>query len=241
MTPEERELLGNLLIDEGIITEEEMSQALAEGGARNQALAGLLSKSRHARRTSLAQWLSADYRMPEVPDLRQVDLPSSLAQLVPQAVSRRIQALPLARFGSILVVARSPESRASLQELRKVTGLKVKVVAADEAQVAAAIDRLYGGRAPIPEPGPGTKRRPAPTEDDHNVQKVDTVPIINVPGMAPSPGAEPAFTEIEEIVPAVPIGRAEYEEVARTPYGQLFRAWDDLFRDGKVIKAPRVG
>jgi hypothetical protein len=47
--------------------------------------------------------------------------------------------------------------------------------------------------------------------------------------------------EIEEIVAAVPIGRAEYEELARTPFGQLFRAWDDLFRDGKVIKASRVG
>lgn len=242
MTPEERERLGHLLIDEGLITEEELGQALAEGGARNAALAGLLGKCRQPRRTSLAQWLAADYRMPEVPDLRQVDLPPSLAQLLPQPLARRLQALPLARFGAILVVARGADAKSSIAELRKVTGLKVKVLAADEAQVAAAIDHLYGGgKAPIPEPTKGTRSRRAEGEEDHGVSKVDTVPILKVGTTRPPPGTEPSFTEIEEIVPAVPIGRPEYEEAARTPFGQLYRAWDDLFRDGKVIKAPRVG
>jgi type II secretion system (T2SS) protein E len=243
MTPEERERLGNLLIDEGLITEEELSQAIAEGGARNQALAGLLGRSRHPRRTSLAQWLAADYRMPEIPDLRRVDLPPSLVQLIPQALARRLGVLPLARFGSILIVARGAASRASIQELRKVSGLKIKVPAADEDQVAGAIEHLYGGgKKPIPEPRPFEKPLASlPEEDSTNVQKVDTVPILNVATMPPPPGTEMAFTEIEEIVPAVPIGRAEFEETARTPFGQMYRAWDDLFRDGKVIKAPRVG
>lgn len=243
MTPEERERLGNLLIDEGIVTEEELGQALAEGGARNVALAGLLSKARHPRRTSLGQWLAADYRMPEVPDLRRVDLPPSLAQLIPQPLARRLKVLPLARFGSILVVARGADNRASIQELRKVSGLKVKVLAADEGQVLGALDHLYGGgKTPIPEPRPLEKAvASVPQEESSNPNKVDTVPILQVAKMPPPPGTEPAFTEIEEIEPAVPIGRAEYEEVARTPFGQLYRAWDDLFRDGKVIKAPRVG
>ncbi|HZN61079.1 MAG TPA: hypothetical protein VFC90_01610 [Planctomycetota bacterium] len=243
MTPEERERLGHLLIDEGIITEEELSQALAEGGARNASLAGLLSKTRHPRRTSLGQWLAADYRMPEVPDLRRVDLPQSLAQLIPQPLARRLKVLPLARFGSILVVARGADNRASIQELRKASGLKVKVVAADDAQVMGALDHLYGGgKTPIPEPRPSEKAEAATSDEDSgNPNKIDTVPILNVATLSPPPGTEPAFTEIEEIEPAVPIGRAEYEEVARTPFGQLYRAWDDLFRDGKVIKAPRVG
>jgi len=151
--------------------------------------------------------------------------------------------LPLARFGSILIVARAAASRSSIQELRKVSGLKVKVLAADEGQVAGAIDHLYGGgRTPIPEPRTGTKPEPAHSEEDSsNPNKVDTVPILNVATMPVPPGTEMAFTEIEEIVPAVPIGRAEFEEAARSPFGQMYRAWDDLFRDGKVIKAPRVG
>lgn len=243
MTPEERERLGNLLIEEGLVTEEELSQALAEGGARNTSLAGLLQKCRLPRRTSLAQWLAADYRMPEVPDLRQVDLAPFLGQLIPGALARRLQVLPLARFGSILIVARAASSQASIQELRKVTGLKVKVVAADEGQIPAAIDQLYGGaKTPIPEPSQGTRRRQAAMEEQASgASKVDTVPILNVATMPPPPGTEAAFTEIEEIHPAIPIGRAEYEELARTPFGQLYRAWDDLFRDGKMIKAPRVG
>lgn len=243
MTPEERERLGNLLLDEGLITEEEMGQAIAEGGARNASLAGLLGKCRHPRRTSLAQWLAADYRMPEIPDLRRVDLPPSLTQVVPQALARRLQVLPLARFGSILVVARAAGSRSSIQELRKVSGLKVKILAADEAQVNGAIEHLYGGgKTPIPEPSPAKKPETVRTEaDEVNPHKVDTVPILAVATSKPPAASEHAFTEIEEIVPAIPIGRAEYEEVARTAYGQMFRAWDDLFRDGKVIRAPRVG
>src|SRR6185436_791461 len=120
--------------------------------------------------------------------------------------------------------------------------LKVKVLAADPAQVLAAIDRMYGtSKAPIPEPISGTKRRKMAEDEDQSSSKVDTVPIIKVSAAATPVGAAAAFTEIEEIVPAVPIGRAEYEEVARTPFGQLYRAWDDPFRDGKVIRAPRVG
>jgi hypothetical protein len=151
--------------------------------------------------------------------------------------------LPLARFGSILVDARSPESTASIQELRKASGLKVKVLAADGAQVSAAIEHLYGGgKVPIPEPQPVVK--PAFSDSDEgsaNPNKVDTVPIIQIPASTSPAREESSFTEIEEILPAIPIGRAEYEEAARTPFGQLYRAWDDLFRDGKVIKAPRVG
>ena len=243
MTPEERERLGHLLIDEGIVTEEELSQALAESGDRYTALAGLLNKSRLPRRTSLAQWLAADYRMPEVPDLRRVEMPSSLGQLIPHSLARRLQVLPLGRFGSILVVARAAGSTGSIQELRKVTGVKVKVVAADAAQVTAAIEHLYGGgKTPIPEPSPGTQRRALEAATVHATpSKVDTVPIINVPSPPVPAGTEPAFTEIEEILPAVPIGRAEYEEVARTPFGQMYRAWDDLFRAGKIVRAPRVG
>lgn len=243
MTPEERERLGILLIDEGLITEEEFGQALSEGGSRAPALGAMLQKCRMPRRTSLAQWLAADYRMPEIPDLRQVELPPNLAQLIPQALARRLQTLPLAKFGSILVVARPADSAASIQELRKVSGLKVKVLAADPAQVTGAIDQLYGGKGTIPEPGPATTRRrkAAAEAEEAGASKVDTVPILNVAASPPPPGTEPAFTEIEEIHPAIPIGRAEYEELARTPFGQLYRAWDDLFRDGRVIKASKVG
>lgn len=243
VTPEERERLGNLLIEEGLITEEEMSQALAEGGARNAALAGLLGRCRHPRRTSLAQWLAADYRLPEVPDLRRVDLPSSLAQLVPPSMARRLQVLPLARFGSILVVARPARAASSLQELRKLTGLKVKIVGADEGQVAGAIEHLYGGgKTAIPAPQPAAKPEPARVEKGTaDPAKYETVPILNVATMPPPPGTEGAFVEIEEIEPAVPVPRAEYDEVARTPYGLMFRAWDELFRDGKPIRPIRVG
>jgi len=243
VTPEERDRLGNLLIDEGMITEEEMSQALAEGGARNAALAGLLGKSRHPRRTSLAQWLAADYRQPEVPDLRRVDLPASLAQLVPASMARRLQVLPLAKFGNILVVARSARASASLQELRKMTGLKVKVVGADESQITGAIEHLYtGGKTPIPAPQPSAKPETARVEKGTaDPAKYETVPILNVATMPPPPGTEGAFVEIEEIEPAVPVARAEYDEVARTPFGILYRAWDELFRDGKPIRPIRVG
>jgi hypothetical protein len=181
--------------------------------------------------------------MPEIPDLRQVELPPNLAQLIPQALARRLQVLPLARFGSILIVARSPEAKSSIQELRKVSGHKVKVLAADPDQITAAIDQLYGGKGKIPEPGPETSRRmkAAIEADEAGVTRVDTVPILQIPGSAPARERETSFMEIEEIVGAIPIGRAEYEEQARTPFGQLYRAWDDLFRDGKVIKASRVG
>ena len=62
MPPGELERIGELLVEEGVITQEEITRALAEGNLRGAVLGQILEASGHSRRAELAAFLAARYR-----------------------------------------------------------------------------------------------------------------------------------------------------------------------------------
>ena len=147
MPPGEIERIGELLVEEGGITQEELARALSDANLKGSAIGQLLESCGHARRAELAAFLASRFRTPVVDDLRKIDIFADAAKLVPEEIARKHEAIPVARIGDLLCVAKSNYyNRAAVQELRKVSGLKIKVVQADEAQVRAAIDAVYRGK-----------------------------------------------------------------------------------------------
>src|SRR6516164_5021450 len=147
MPPGELERIGELLVEEGGVTQEELNRALTEANQKGSVLGQLLDSASHVRRAELAAFLASKFRIPVLDDLRRVDLNAEVARLVPEDIARKHEVIPLAKMGDLLCVAKANYyNRAAVQELRKVSGLKIKVVQADEAQVRAAIEVVYRGR-----------------------------------------------------------------------------------------------
>src|SRR5258706_6794732 len=107
MPPGEIERIGELLVEEGGVTQEELSRALADANLKSTALGQLLEGSGHVRRAELAAFLAARFRLPVLDDLRKVDLSSEAARLVPEEIARKHEAIPIAQIGDVLCVAKS--------------------------------------------------------------------------------------------------------------------------------------
>lgn len=252
MSPSEAERVGELLIEEGVVTQEELLRAISDGGMKGTALAALLEGCPHVKRGDLAAFLASDFRVPVVDDLRRFELHEDLAKAVPEDLARKHELVPVARLGGLLCVAKpNYYNRAALLELRKVTNLKVKVLQADEAQVKGAIEKLYRGKGVIPAPREARQADtkafratpPRPSEES----ALDAFPLISMPDEGPRPAAARSaemaraeFEEVVEILDAVKIPSQEYAAVARDPFSRLVLEFDETFRVGKAVPPHRV-
>jgi len=233
MAGEEIERVGDLLIEEGVVTHEDLMRAIVEGGIKGSPLAAALESCKHPKRQEVAALLAADFRIPRLTDLRQVEFQADAAEAVPEEIARKHELVPVARAAGILCVAKpNYYNRAAVQELRRHTGLKVKVLQADEGQVKAAIERIYAGsRAEIPAPKGRTEtvRRPAPVEAR---AAFDAVPLVSGGDERPAAGG---------VLAAVKVPAAEFQAEERSVFTRLFREWDDLFVNGRPSSPIKVG
>jgi hypothetical protein len=256
MPPGEIERIGELLVEEGGVTQEELARALAEGNLKSSALGQLLDGCGHARRAELAAFLASKFRVPVLDDLRRVDISAEAARMVPEDIARKHEAIPLARLGDLLCVAKSNYyNRAAVQELRKVSGLKIKVVQADEGQVRAAIEAVYRGKKGEL-PAPAGKRKDTgvrssgstsriPIQTPAPAAAVDDMPLISPPDNGHS---KPVLSEVNngddlneviEVLDAIKIPSQEFTSAMRDPLTRLVLEFDDVFQQGRAV-IPRM-
>jgi hypothetical protein len=262
MAPAEAERLGELLIEEGALTREEVARAISEGGIKGTALAAALEGASHIKRADLAAFLASDFRPPVLEDLRRVDFNQDAVRLVPEDVARRHELIPVAKIANVLCVAKPNYlNRAAVQELRKLTQLKVKVLLADEEQVRAAIERVYRGRRielPPPreaKPPETTAIRaiPPPVEEQ---AALEAIPLISMPEdepqappprprVAPAP-ARPAalrpagMEEPVEILSAMRVSPGDFSAAAGSPFTALVVQFEETFQAGKAVTPHRA-
>jgi hypothetical protein len=245
MPPGEIERIGELLVEEGGVTLEELSRALLESNIKNTPLGQLLESCGHVRRAELAAFLAARFRLPVIEDLRRIDIFADAAKLVPEDIARKHEAIPVARIGDLLCVAKSNYyNRAAVQELRKVSGLKIKVLQADEAQVRAAIDIVYRGKkGDLPPPGKrketsmrsSTTKMPVPQPA---VAQAD-MPLISMPENG---NTKPVMSEVRngddlneviEVLDAIKIPSHEFASAMKDPMARLVLEFEDVFMSGR--------
>jgi len=258
MPPGEIERIGELLVEEGTITQEEITRALTESNLRGSALGQLLDSCGSVRRAELAAFLGAKFRLPVLDDLRKVDLSTDGARVVPEEIARKHEVIPIARLGDLLCVAKANYyNRAAVQELRRVTGLKIKVIQADEAQVRAAIEMVYKGRkGDLPAPTAKRKDTGVRTSSTSRIPLPSAVPppdaidvpLISMPEngnvaapvMSESRPGQDDLNEVIEILDAIQIPAGEYAAQQKDPISRMVLEFEDVFQSGKAAQPLRV-
>lgn len=256
MPPGDAARIGEVLIEEGVVTQEELARAVAEAGLKGTALGVLLESTSHVRRADLAAFLAQNFRIPVVEDLRRVELQPALASLVPEDLARKHELIPLAKMGAVLCIAKSNYyNRAALQDLRNVVDIKIKVVQADEEQVRAAIEKMYKGRSGDL-PAPASAQRPKSSGTVRRIAAATPAPAPAVATVTEDmPLIEPAFEEIQrpaavrgsdvvdeviEILDALKIPQQEFALAVRDPMTRMISEFDDVFQSGRAVSAPRL-
>jgi type IV pilus assembly protein PilB len=135
--------LSDVLLEEGLITEQQLEQAQVEQERKGRSLGRVLIELGLVKETDLVAALARQVGLDYV-DLGDHQIDPSAASLISDQVARRYRALPIGFDDSRLVVAMSdPSNVFALDDIRTITGLEVKPVVATAADIDSAI-RKYG-------------------------------------------------------------------------------------------------
>ncbi|MCT8878158.1 GspE/PulE family protein [Shewanella xiamenensis] len=144
MKPRLKMRLGDLLVQESIITEEQLQQALGEQRKTGHKLGRTLIELRSITETQLLQFLSQQLNLPLL-DISKRPIPTEVVNLIPEVQARRFRALAVEDRGDTVLVAMSDP--ADLQALDHLESLiapkKLSVAVAPEQQLLQAFDNLY--------------------------------------------------------------------------------------------------
>lgn len=137
---------GELVVERGLATAEQVAKALLEGRARGEPLCSRLIAA-GVDEGELASVLSEKHGVPGV-DLSRTALAVELLDLVPRAVSEGDLILPLSLEGDRLHLAMArPADERVLAEVRFVTGREVSPYIACRGALLRAIGEAYAARA----------------------------------------------------------------------------------------------
>src|SRR5436309_9869633 len=135
--------LGQILVEEGLITTEQLEFALKEQERVPKSIGRILIDHRLIREVDLVRAPALQVGL-EFVDLSETPPDPTATSLIPEAVAKRYRALPYAERDGVLLVAMSdPANVYALDDMRTITGRDIQPVVATAADVVAAI-RKFG-------------------------------------------------------------------------------------------------
>lgn len=138
--------LGTLLLDEGLISSDDLDRALQEHRSHGERLGHYLVEQGLVREADLIRVLAQQYGVPAA-DLDGVEVEEQVLDLIPVEMARRYLVVPLAVTGGALDVAMvDPTDVVAVANLKFATGLRPQPLIATERMVLDAIGRLYETR-----------------------------------------------------------------------------------------------
>ncbi len=140
MTAASGKRLGRVLVQSGLITQEQLDAALAEASGRS--LCAVLVEQHVTDEVSFARAVAENMGLAFV-DLGAIDVDPNAATMVSVDIARRHSVLPIRIQDDELVVAMAdPANIFAIDDLRIVTGYDIKPVVAAESDLLIALDRL---------------------------------------------------------------------------------------------------
>ncbi len=196
MARPEKIRLGDLLISQGLLTEEQLKMALDEQKRSGRKLGRIFVDSGYVTEEGISKALAGQLRIPFI-DLKQFNPKQELIKLLPEAQARRFRALVLDEVGGRLRVGfTDPTDLAAYDEIVRVVRRDIEQAVVTESQLLATIDRVYHR-----------------TEEISGLAKELTAELGDVPVefgdlLSVAPGAEDA--------PVVKLLHTVFEEALRT-------------------------
>src|SRR5881296_297956 len=135
--------LGDLLVAEGLVKQEELQRALAEQKGTTEKLGSVLVRLNLVNEEQLTGFLSRQYGIPSI-TLSQLDIEPGILRLVPPQIAKKYEVLPVKRAANTLTLAMAdPTNVFALDDVSFMTNLQVLPVVASQASIRRAIERSY--------------------------------------------------------------------------------------------------
>ena len=135
--------LGEILVREGLITQDQLKKALLEQKSSGMRLGYTLVKLGFIEETEVTKMLARQYRMPAV-DLSRFEVDPKILKLLSGDIALKHTVLPLKREGRTLTIAiADPNNVTAIEDIKFITRCDVFAVIAGEYTLRNAIEKYY--------------------------------------------------------------------------------------------------
>lgn len=139
-----RKRLGDLLIEAGVITQEQLSSALDEQKVMKLRLGDLLVSKNYVTEQQIIETLEIQLGVSYV-QINHQELDPKIIALIPQKLAERQKVLPIRiEDGKLMVAMNDPLDYFAIDELRMTTGMNITPVITSKNELDRAIARFYG-------------------------------------------------------------------------------------------------
>lgn len=138
-----RKRLGDLLIEKGLISPEQLNSALGEQARTGQRLGLILVDSGYIGEDQLVEAIAERLAIPKI-SISALVMDPAVVRKVPVDLARRYTLIPIFSLGNTLTLAMAdPLNIIAIDEIRYLTGCDIKRAIARASEIREAIDRYY--------------------------------------------------------------------------------------------------
>lgn len=135
--------LGELLIERGIITKQQLDNALETQKEKGGLIGQVLVNLGYASEESIAQAITAQYGFPYLP-LENYEIDSDIVKIVPKNVASQFCLIPVDKIGNNLTIAMSnPLNALAIEDIELVSNLCVQIFVSTTTDINRAIEKYY--------------------------------------------------------------------------------------------------
>ncbi len=136
--------LGELLVRGGLVTREQLNEALEKEKSNGSHLVQELVRLGFTTEDQLTQFLAKQFGIEKV-ELANTDILDSVFNLIPPDLIQKHQIIPLRLVGSTLTVAMpDPTDLIAINEIKFITGYAVKVALASPSEIKKLLEKRFG-------------------------------------------------------------------------------------------------
>ncbi|VAX37719.1 hypothetical protein MNBD_UNCLBAC01-171 [hydrothermal vent metagenome] len=139
-----RKQLGELLIERGIITHEQLNAALAYQKENQEKLVGeILVEMQFATEKDIAQALISQYNLPYLP-IENYDIAEDIIQMIPKELCQQLTIIPIDKIGKNLTLAMAnPLNGYAIKQVQEMTECIVQVFVSTTSEIKKSINKYY--------------------------------------------------------------------------------------------------
>jgi type IV pilus assembly protein PilB len=141
--------LGDLLLDGGLITPDQLQQAQSEQKMGGGMLAPTLVKLGYMAEAELLDFVSKQFGVPAV-DPAKLEVDQEVVDLIPSNIVQKYKIVPISLDGQTLTIAMlDPSNLFAVDDIRFLTRKNIRVTVATETAIKQAMDRFYDAGAGV--------------------------------------------------------------------------------------------
>jgi len=136
--------LGNKLVEQGLLTQEQLDEAQKREKGTKEHLGELLLKLNFISPETLNEFIARQLEIPHV-DLKNYSIDSEVLSLIDEKIARRYKIIPLFKIENVVTVAMvDPLDIFAIDNIKSLTNLEIEPVLASEEGISQAINQFYG-------------------------------------------------------------------------------------------------